>query len=278
MSKLWINNPSILINNYTTILPSQDMNITEKLNTLARLAVYMIIFLVIFKANQKWFYIPGCILILTIVLNKNSKEKISNKIKNTIKDNFKNTLKDTIDSAVKKSFKKCNKTYTQRLNSVKALPYDYEKHLYDTKEIDNLYANVEKELDTEKQVRCQEPTVDNPMMNPCPCDTAMDKPIPAPCNSFDEDIHNEISNKVDYNLFRNLTDVYDRTGAQLHFYPVAGRGKPNNQKAFAQWLYNNGPICKEDQKQCLRYEDLRYGNQLFDADYSDMAPKNYNVT
>lgn len=268
MSKLWINNPTVLINKYSTILPSPDMNMTEKLNAMARLSIYMIIFLIIFKAKQKWFYIPGVMLLLTILLNKSdNKTNIKQSIKNSIKDTFKNTLEDTINDAVVKSFKKCNKTYRKRLNSKKALEYDFDKHLYDTKQIDNLYAEVERNMDIDKQVRCKEPTNDNPMMNPCPCDTATDKPVPAACNSFDEDIHNEMQDKVNYNLFRNLTDVYDRTGAQLHFYPVAGREKPNDQKAFAQWLYNNGPTCKEDQEQCLRYEDLRYGNRLFDADY-----------
>ena len=32
----------------------------------------------------------------------------------------------------------------------------------------------------------------------------------------------------------------------------------NDQEAFAKWLFEAKPTCKENQLYCLRYEDLRY--------------------
>jgi hypothetical protein len=55
---------------------------------------------------------------------------------------------------------------------------------------------------------------------------------------------------------------------------------PNKQDEFAKWLYLQPKTCKEDQEQCLRYEDVRSKrpityNELQNS-VNEGARENYN--
>lgn len=49
--------------------------------------------------------------------------------------------------------------------------------------------------------------------------------------------------------------LYD-PGRQFYTVPVVTA--QNDQITFAKWLYNAPETCKENQSQCLKYEDLRF--------------------
>lgn len=103
---------------------------------------------------------------------------------------------------------------------------------------------------------CRKPTNDNPFMNPPITDFNTD--APAACNSDDENIKNTITKAFNNNLYMDIDDVFDKTNSQRQFYTVPNTAIPNNQGDFANWLYKAPVTCKEDQEQCLRYEDLRF--------------------
>lgn len=103
---------------------------------------------------------------------------------------------------------------------------------------------------------CRKPTNDNPFMNPPVSD--FDTKAPVPCNSDDEDINNEVTKAFNSNLYMDIDDVFNKENSQRQFYTVPNPSIPNDQGAFANWLFRSPTTCKEDQEQCLRYEDLRY--------------------
>jgi len=45
---------------------------------------------------------------------------------------------------------------------------------------------------------------------------------------------------------------------QRQFCTIPSTTIPNDQESFAHWLYASPETCKENQKNCLRYEDIRY--------------------
>jgi hypothetical protein len=74
---LWYNKISILFDNYKDFYPKKSMNKTEKLNAIARLAIYYGIIIIVLKLDNKWLSVSILLLGLTIFLgNKENFETI----------------------------------------------------------------------------------------------------------------------------------------------------------------------------------------------------------
>ena len=88
-------------------------------------------------------------------------------------------------------------------------------------------------------VECVPPKKDNPFMNVLISDYTEDH--------------------FEHNLYRDVSDVWNRTHSQRQFYTMPNTTIPNKQREFAEWLYKTKETCKEDPKQCGRFlaEDLR---------------------
>lgn len=97
---------------------------------------------------------------------------------------------------------------------------------------------------------CIKPTVDNPMMNINLITDPRDK-APA-CKSWNNNnIKKEIDEKYNYNLYRDVSDLYGKSNSQRQFYTVPGNTIPNEQTSFARWCFSDGPTCKEDSRYCI---------------------------
>lgn len=97
---------------------------------------------------------------------------------------------------------------------------------------------------------CIKPTVDNPMMNINLITDPRDKP--KSCNSWNNDnIKKEIDEKYNYNLYRDVSDLYGKSNSQRQFYTVPGNTIPNEQTSFARWCFSQQPTCKQDTKYCI---------------------------
>jgi hypothetical protein len=105
---------------------------------------------------------------------------------------------------------------------------------------------------------CQKPTIGNPFMNVTMADLMDNRDRPEGCMSTDKLIKQDIDYKFNYNLFKNVEDVFDRGYSQRQFYTMPSTTIPNKQTEFAKWLYKLPETCKENQSNCLKYEDLRY--------------------
>ena len=116
----------------------------------------------------------------------------------------------------------------------------------------NNVSKVEKFLN-EKNVTvldnkvCQISTVDNPFINPSLIDYGRnsDKSEIGACDITNPSVYQSIDNNFNAKLFRNVSDIYNNQSSQRQFYTVPVTTMPNDQKAFAEWLYKTPPTCKE---------------------------------
>ena len=80
MEKLWYKNPKELIDNkkIKNIIPDSSMNETEKINSLARIGVGLIIISLLSDGNSQFLSLGLCILILSFIFSKPNMEKFTN--------------------------------------------------------------------------------------------------------------------------------------------------------------------------------------------------------
>ena len=93
------------------------------------------------------------------------------------------------------------------------------------------------------------PTTENPFMNINLITDDKQKPAPAPSWNNDK-IQKEIENKFNFNLYRDVGDLYGKSNSQREFYTMPSTTIPNNQTSFAKWCYSTGPTCKEKSIYC----------------------------
>ena len=93
MTNLWYNNPKILLDNIDQFFPNKKLNRIEKLNSLARFAIYYSILVIIFRQNINLHSISIIILLISYFLGTTEKF--------TLLDNKLNTNKN-ISTSIKK--------------------------------------------------------------------------------------------------------------------------------------------------------------------------------
>ena len=104
---------------------------------------------------------------------------------------------------------------------------------------------------------CRKPTKDNPFMNIQLHDFDNNQYVEA-CNIEDDKINKDMVHSFNSKLFMNIDDAFSRTNSQRQFFTTPNTRIPNNQIEFANWLYKVPETCKEDNEQCLKYDDIRY--------------------
>ena len=111
------------------------------------------------------------------------------------------------------------------------------------------------------------PDTNNPFMNPLLTDY-LTQPNREAENKNPDSIPEAVASATDdafhYNLYRDVSDVYDRMNSQRQFYQVPNTTIPNDQTAFAEWLYKTPPTCKEGNGlQCVanNFDSPRFGSR-----------------
>jgi Ca2+/Na+ antiporter len=225
----WINDISVLYKkfDFNKLIPSLTMTKTEKLNTVSRICILLIIVLLIIDRNTQWIYILILILLSTIVIylyDKNKKEH-----------------------------------YTIN-NEIQVGRFDKNDNItYDTNSYDNDNDN-DNDLDSISTIitntQCRKPSKDNPFMNNNIEDIGKYSPIA--CNSDDEDIKSQITEQFNDDLYKNTTNLFEQKNAERQFYTVpVPNGIPDTVK-FANWAYKSKRTCKTDQKDCTTHDNFKY--------------------
>ena len=98
------------------------------------------------------------------------------------------------------------------------------------------------------------PTVDNPFMN---FDNIHDPKDRAPAAKSVENpvLKKEIEQKFNERLFRDAGDLFNKENGQRQFYTMPSTTAMPDTTAFAKWLYQSDPTCKEDGRYCAPYYD-----------------------
>lgn len=113
---------------------------------------------------------------------------------------------------------------------------------------------------------CTPPTRNNPFMNVLMNEWADNPARPAACEY--DGVDQEVEDNFNYNLYKDIDDLFEKNNGQRQFFTMPYTTIPNDQGSFARWLYDVPSTCKEDQENCLRYEDLRYNRPTFgDSEY-----------
>jgi len=108
--------------------------------------------------------------------------------------------------------------------------------------------NIEKNI-YEDKMNTIKPSVENPFMNINLITDSKDKEAPLPSWNNDK-IQKDIEDKFNYNLYRDVGDLYGKNNSQREFYTMPSTTIPNNQTSFAKWCYGVGPTCKESSIYC----------------------------
>ena len=67
---MWFNNPGILLNNPDQFIPINKLSLTEKVNALARFAIYTAVIIWVLDKEQKWYYISVGLIIFSYLMGK----------------------------------------------------------------------------------------------------------------------------------------------------------------------------------------------------------------
>ncbi|HEY9701922.1 MAG TPA: hypothetical protein V6C58_05730 [Allocoleopsis sp.] len=107
------------------------------------------------------------------------------------------------------------------------------------------------------------PTLNNPFGNPSVFDI-LDNPTKPPMIEYYQKtekakkIREDIENKFNFNVFRDVGDIYNRMHGQRELYTIPGSTiPPDSDGKFRKWVFGGLKSCKTDQYNCLRYSDLR---------------------
>lgn len=103
--------------------------------------------------------------------------------------------------------------------------------------------NMVEDKDTKKL--CSNPTKDNPFMNVLFSDYS-DNPDRKPACDLTKGKAKKIVKKYfDNNLYRDVSDIYNRNASDRNYYTMPSTTIPNDQYAFSQFLYGQDKTCKE---------------------------------
>jgi hypothetical protein len=128
------------------------------------------------------------------------------------------------------------------------LPLDTQKKLA---EHNMLGANNKKSTMTDilNIKNCSKPNTNNPFMNPLIFDSRLRT---SACDAIDPDNQMGIETEYNKHCIKDASDIFNHNSGRRQFYTVASTTYPNNQTAFANWLYKTPSTCKEGNgAQCI---------------------------
>ena len=99
---------------------------------------------------------------------------------------------------------------------------------------------------------CQQPTRDNPFMNVLVSDITENANRPPGCYSQSQDVKQQIENYFNYNLYKDVEDIWDKRNSQRQFTSMPWTTIPNDADTFMKWCWNTPFVCKDgDQDYCM---------------------------
>jgi hypothetical protein len=286
--KFWIDDPHILYKNYYIIIPTNEMNRIEQLNTVSRFLLYFIILCILFDTDQTIiiYLLIGIILIIIFyyiyIIDPKSIQQ------DLINESYK------IDKQLNNNEEFVNTQFNNELNKPMVSLYDSVKNkIFKGNDIPNVNIEIEsgyidsdgnyklgsnysdinysdyikkEKKKTKKKVTwekselynkdtCRKPTIENPFTNIVFSDYLDANKLTEPCNIDDQEITNQMQNLYNSSIYRNVSDVWERENSQRMFYTTPIQTIPNNQTDFANWLYKTGPTCKENTENCTYYQN-----------------------
>ena len=206
------------------IFPNQNMTYPEKINSMVRLSIYIGLILALFYANYLFLYIPIIVMIMTYLLyifRINELEREREKVGPNAKLN-------SLSSSQLNNLTKRNMSGMGGMSGMSGIGG-----------IGGKADSFENMLNIK---RCSKPSELNPFMNPLVFDS---RKRDASCDPVKADNQFQIENEYNKYCIKDVSDIFNHNSGRRQFYTVASTTYPNNQAAFANWLYKTPPTCKE---------------------------------
>lgn len=217
------------------MFPTYEMTYPEKINSMVRLSLYIGIVVGLLTSNYLYLYIPVVVMSLTYILYLFRQSELQSELYK-IGPNAK--LQDLPESLRKK------------LSKNNMLGHDQKSSMTDILDIKN----------------CSKPSSNNPFMNPLLFDSRL---RPQGCNPIDSDNQYQIESEYNKYCIKDASDIFNHNSGRRQFYTVASTTYPNNQTAFANWLYKTPPTCKEGSgAQCIANLPNRLNSSLISPSFA----------
>lgn len=143
----------------------------------------------------------------------------------------------------------CILTYAMHRQSTQKMPTGNTTHHA------RCYADS-KEEGANKMTSVVEPTHNNPFMNVLMTDYTDNPCREAVTDNPSTDVtalSKNVDEKFNVNLYKDLSDVFDKMNSQRQFYTMPVTTIPNKQGNFADWCFGRPETCKEGNgEQCLQ--------------------------
>jgi len=230
----WINEPSILLNKdyILQVWPSSKMSYEEKLNAISRLVIILTVLGFVLTMNKSILLIGVVTLVAIFAMYKMRKQKVTKDMLDGSKEGFsgidvKNQQEtiinpDTLKSYLKSEFMPVNKK--------------------------NPLGNV---LLTE--------IMDNPTRKPAPpsFNTEVYEDINVSTKKMVQSLNPGIKN-TNKQLYGDLGEQFEFDQSQWSFYSTPNTKIPNDQGAFADYLYGDMPSCRDGNAFACVQDNIRY--------------------
>jgi hypothetical protein len=220
-----LSNTIFNLNYALKIFPESSMTYPEKINSVVRLSIYLGLILGLFYSNYLYLYIPIITMVLTYLLYIFRIDQLEN----IRAQQGPNSKLNTLDKMhIQKSLGSGNsKMGNNKMGNI------------DIDDFENIL-NIKT---------CSKPNANNPFMNPLIYDS---RTRDSACDAINPDNQLQIENEYNKYCIKDISDIFNHNSGRRQFYTVASTTYPNNQGAFANWLYKTPPTCKEGNgAQCI---------------------------
>ena len=233
-STFWLNDPSILFNKdyIFQLWPSSKMSYEEKLNAISRLVIILSILGFIVTMSKNILLVGIITLIIIFAMYKMQKQKITTDMLNSSKEGFsgldvKNQQETILNPENLKTYLKSEFMPVNKKNPL---------------------GNV---LLTE--------IMDNPTRKPAPpsFNTEVYEDINVTTKKMVQSLNPGIKN-TNKQLYGDLGEQFEFDQSQWSFYSTPNTKIPNDQGAFADYLYGDMPSCRDGNAFACVQDNLRY--------------------
>jgi hypothetical protein len=218
------------------IIPNKDMTYAEKINALVRFSIYIGIILALYYANFLFLYIPILTMLATYILYLFRLDMLDK------------TRAETGTTSGQISNKADAGLMAKNIASA---------------------TSGETFEDILNIKRCVKPSNGNPFMNPLVFDSRLRD---AACDAIKPENQLQIEREYNRHVIKDISDIWNHNSGRRQFYTVASTTYPNDQSAFANWLYKRGPSCKEgNSAQCIANYYTPLNSSLITPGYGSRA-------
>jgi hypothetical protein len=205
-ARIWYKDPAGFITrtNYLELVPTSQMTYAEQLNAIMRLSTYYAVIVAVLRMRPESFVLPIAAGLGTYLMYEGSGGEEGERAR---------------------AYSRSGQTYGGAKGSA--------QRGWRQRDGGSSGAGGGDDGDDESCVR---PTRHNPFMNQMN-EEPMDRP-PA-CSPLDPEVKQEMRDKFREDLFRDVSDVWERGNSERQFHTMPVTSQPNDQAAFAEWVYGD---------------------------------------